>query len=170
MVEPVDGLAFIGPNPGDENVYVVTGDSGHGMTHGAIAGMLIADLIEGRQNPWATLYDPSRKSIGSLGSFAGENLNTAAQYADWLRRGDVGSADAIPADSGAIVREGLHLIACYRDATGYLHRRSAVCPHLRGIVRWNPAEKSWDCPCHGSRFDPTGRVLNGPANAPLATV
>ena len=87
-METIDGLAFIGRNPLDEdNVFIVTGDSGMGMTHGTIAGMLLTDLILGRENPWATLYDPSRKTLRAAGEFAKENLNVAAQYADWLTAG-----------------------------------------------------------------------------------
>lgn len=169
VLEPADGLAFIGKDPsGKQNVYIITGDSGHGLTHGTIAGTLIPDLILGVDNPWAKLYDPSRKSLRSLRTFAGENLNVAAQYADWLTGGEVASADEVAPGSGAVVREGLKKVAVYRDESGTLHRRSAVCTHLQGIVRWNDLEKSWDCPCHGARFDPKGRVLNGPAPMGLA--
>ncbi|MEX0718208.1 MAG: FAD-dependent oxidoreductase [Planctomycetaceae bacterium] len=168
-LEPIDGLAFIGRNPlDDENVFIVTGDSGMGMTHGTIAGILLTDLILGRENPWATLYDPSRKPLRALGEYVKDATNMAAQYTDWLMGGDVGSADEIPHDSGAILRRGLSKVAAYRDENGTLHERSAVCPHLGCVVRWNPAEKSWDCPCHGSRFDKLGKVFNGPANRDLA--
>ncbi len=169
VMEPVDGLAFIGHNPLDAgNVYTVTGDSGNGMTHGTIAGMLITDLILGRVNPWASLYDPGRITLRASAEFAKEAANTIAQYADWMTAGDVESADAIPKDSGAVVRSGAKKHAVYRDATGVLHARSAVCPHLGCIVAWNPAEKTWDCPCHGSRFDKFGEVINGPANVGLS--
>jgi glycine/D-amino acid oxidase-like deaminating enzyme/nitrite reductase/ring-hydroxylating ferredoxin subunit len=168
VMEPMDGLAFIGRNPLDaDNVYLVTGDSGNGMTHGTIAGMLITDQILGRHNPWAPLYDPGRVTLRATAEFAKENANVAAQYAEWLTKGDVESADAIANDSGAVIRRGAAKIACYRDATGALHERSAVCPHLGCIVQWNPAEKTWDCPCHGSRFDRFGEVINGPANVGL---
>jgi glycine/D-amino acid oxidase-like deaminating enzyme/nitrite reductase/ring-hydroxylating ferredoxin subunit len=167
IMDSADGLAFIGRNPGDPNIFIVTGDSGVGLTHGTIAGILIADLVQGRRNPWETLYDPSRKMIRAAADFARENLNMAAQYADWLTAGDVTNPGEIQPGSGAIVRDGLTKIAVYRDKVGTLHRSSAVCPHLGGIVAWNPIESSWDCPCHGSRFDPYGQVLNGPAAAPL---
>ena len=168
VMEPVDGLAFIGHNPLDaDNVYTVTGDSGNGMTHGTIAGMLLTDLILGRHNPWAALYDPGRITLRASAEFAKENVNVAAQYADWVTKGDVPSVDDIPKDSGAVVRRGASKVAVYRDATGALHERSAVCPHLGCIVAWNPAEKTWDCPCHGSRFDKFGEVMNGPANGGL---
>jgi Rieske Fe-S protein len=94
----------------------------------------------------------------------------AVQYADWLTPGDVSSADEVEPDSGAIVRRGLEKIAVYRDASGALHQRSAVCPHLGCIVHWNPGEQTWDCPCHGSRFDARGHVINGPANRDLLLV
>jgi glycine/D-amino acid oxidase-like deaminating enzyme/nitrite reductase/ring-hydroxylating ferredoxin subunit len=171
VMEPVDGLAFIGHNPLDaDNVYTVTGDSGNGMTHGTIAGMLITDQILGRVNPWTSLYDPGRITLRASGEFAKEAANTAAQYADWVTAGDVESVDDIPKDSGAVVRSGASKLAVYRDATGAVHERSAVCPHLGCIVAWNPAEKTWDCPCHGSRFDKFGEVINGPANAGLARI
>ena len=168
VMEPVDYLGFIGRNPGDEgDVFIATGDSGQGMTHGTIAGMLIADLVAGREHPWARLYDPSRRSLRAAREFARENLNVAAQYRDYITPGDVTSVDEIPRGSGAIVRRGRHKLAVYRDDHGVLHERSAVCPHLYCIVDWNSAEKTWDCPCHGSRFDAMGNVVNGPAAAPL---
>ena len=164
VMQPVDGLAFIGRNPMDEpNVYIATGDSGNGMTHGTIAGILLTDLIHGRENAWSTLYEPSRKTLGALGTFAKEALNMAAQYADWVTPGDVKEDVLIPPGSGAVVRHGLKKIAVYCDDAGQLHERSAVCPHLGGIVAWNHSEQTWDCPCHGSRFDKFGKVLNGPA-------
>jgi len=168
VMEPVDGLAYIGQNPGDENVFIVTGDSGMGMTHGTIAGLLLRDLILDRPNPWAGLYDPARKRLRAAMEYAAENLNTAVQYADWLGGSDTPSIAAIPPGSGAIVRDGLTKLAVYRDPDGALHTRSAVCPHLSCIVHWNPGEQTWDCPCHGSRFDPYGRVVNGPAMSDLA--
>jgi glycine/D-amino acid oxidase-like deaminating enzyme/nitrite reductase/ring-hydroxylating ferredoxin subunit len=167
VLEPVDSLAFIGRNPGDENVYIATGDSGHGMTHGTIAGILLTDLILGRDNPWAPLYDPARVRLRAAGTFAQENLNVAAQYADWATGGDVSSVNDIAPGTGAVLRSGLHKLAVYRDEQGVLHERSAVCPHLGCIVNWNATERTWDCPCHGSRFDPYGQVLNGPANENL---
>jgi len=168
IVEPVDSLAYIGRDPSSgDNVYIATGDSGNGLTHGTIAGMLITDLILGHHNDWAGLYDPARSARHGARDFVRENLNTASQYIDWLSRGDVRSEDQILPGQGAVVRHGVHLLAVYRDEAGHCHHRSAVCPHLRGIVSWNHAEKSWDCPAHGSRFDCLGRVINGPANVDL---
>ena len=171
VMEPVDGLAFIGRNPGDaDNIYIATGDSGMGMTHGTIAGLLITDLITGRESPWASLYDPARQPVRAAGEFVRENLNVVAQYTDWVTSGDVETEQDIRQDSGAILRDGLTKIAAYRDAQGVLHKCSAVCPHLNCIVAWNHSEKTWDCPCHGSRFDRLGKVLNGPATSDLSPI
>ncbi len=170
IMETVDYLSFTGRNPMDkDNVFIHTGDSGMGLTHGTIAGMLLCDLVLGRRNPWAELYDPARKTVGAAREYTSENLNVARQYADWLTGGDVKSVDEIPRDHGAVMRRGLHKIAVYRDAQGMLHERSAACPHLGCVVQWNRAEKTWDCPCHGSRFDCRGKVISGPANRDLAS-
>lgn len=170
VMEPVDYMGFIGRNPGDagKNVYIATGDSGQGITHGTIAGMLITDLITDRESTWESLYDPSRVSLKAAREFARENLNVAAQYRDYVTPGEVSSSAEIPRGSGAIIRRGAQKIAAYRDGDGTVHERSAVCTHLYCIVDWNSIEKTWDCPCHGSRFDPMGNVVNGPAVAPLA--
>jgi glycine/D-amino acid oxidase-like deaminating enzyme/nitrite reductase/ring-hydroxylating ferredoxin subunit len=168
VMETVDYLAFIGRNPGDDHIYVVTGDSGMGLTHGTIAGLILSDLITGRPNPWTALYDPARKTVKTARDFTSENLNVARQYAKWLAPAEVSSVDEIAPDSGAIMRRGLSKIAVYRDAHGELHKRKAACPHLGCIVQWNASEKTWDCPCHGSRFDAHGTVINGPANRDLA--
>jgi glycine/D-amino acid oxidase-like deaminating enzyme/nitrite reductase/ring-hydroxylating ferredoxin subunit len=169
VMEPADSLAFIGRNPGDRsNVFVATGDSGNGMTHGTIAGILITDLIQGRENEWAELYDPGRKSLRALPDYVKENVVSTAGYATWAKGGDASSAEAIPPGEGAVLRHGLRKVAVYRDASGGLRELSAVCPHLGCIVEWNSGEKTWDCPCHGSRFAPDGHVINGPANAGLA--
>jgi Rieske Fe-S protein len=170
-MESIDGLAYIGRNPLDENnVYVVTGDSGMGMTHGTIAGMLLTDLILGRENPWEALYDPSRKNVAAAGPFLKENLNVANQYLDWVTPGEVESTDRIALGTGAVIRRGMAKIAACRDDDGKLTELSAVCPHLGCVVHWNNAERSWDCPCHGSRFHADGEVINGPANENLSPV
>ncbi|MES1980951.1 MAG: FAD-dependent oxidoreductase [Pseudomonadota bacterium] len=169
VMEPADGVAFLGRNPmDDKHVYIITGDSGTGMTHCTAGAMLVTDLICGRSNPWTGLYDPSRKPIHGLSEFVKEQANVMVQYGDWLNGGEVDSVSDIPPDSGAIVRDGLTKLAIYRDTKGELVSLSAVCTHLGCIVSWNSAEKTWDCPCHASRFDVTGKVLHGPAITPLA--
>jgi glycine/D-amino acid oxidase-like deaminating enzyme/nitrite reductase/ring-hydroxylating ferredoxin subunit len=169
VLEPVDCLGFIGRNPMDEpNVFVATGDSGQGMTHGTIAGMIITDLIIGRRNPWTQLYDPSRQS-GSrdLGEFVKDGANIALQYVKWLTPGESSEEETLQAGCGRVIRRGATKVAIYRDEAGEIHECSAVCPHLGGIVSWNSEEKSWDCPVHGSRFDRFGAVINGPAKSNL---
>lgn len=168
VMEPVDGLAFIGRNPLDaDNVYIATGDSGQGMTHGTIAGMLLSDLIQGRKNPWEDLYSPSRIRLRSLPEYASENINVAGQYADYMTAGDIKSESELRPGEGAIMRDGVSKIAMHRDENGNVHKLSAVCPHLGCIVAWNSTEQTWDCPCHGSRFSAEGRVYQGPANNDL---
>ncbi len=169
-VEDLRGFT-IGATDGDIGIVqrnVVTGDSGMGMTHGTIAGILLTDLIMGRACSWTPLYDPSRKTIGASLEYARENVNVAAQYLGaFLGGGDVGSLDEIARGHGAIIRRGMSKFAVYRDEHGTLHERSAVCPHLGCIVSWNSAETTWACPCHGSSFDRYGRVIHGPANRDL---
>jgi glycine/D-amino acid oxidase-like deaminating enzyme/nitrite reductase/ring-hydroxylating ferredoxin subunit len=168
VMESMDGLGFIGPLHAGGRLYVVTGDSGNGYTHGTIGGLLLADLIAGRPNVWSETYDPSRIRLRALPTAAGENLNVARQLGDWVRGGDARDVEEIPPGGGAVVRHGLSPLAVYRDPDGGMHARSAVCPHLGCLVRWNAGERTWDCPCHGSRFDPGGHVLNGPAHRDLA--
>ena len=140
------------------------------MTHGTIAGILLCDMIMGRQNDWASIYDPARVNLRALGEFAKENLNVAAQYMDLVVAGDVDTVDEIKPNSGAVMSRGLKKIAAYRDPSGTIHEMSAVCRHLGCIVNWNSLEKSWDCPCHGSRYDALGHVTQGPANDDLEEV
>ena len=137
------------------------------MTHGTIAGILLTDLIMDRENPWAGIYDPSRKTLIAIKDFAKENVNVAAQYVEVLTPGKVDSIDEIPRGEGAVLRSGLTKVAVYRDEQGTIHSMSAICVHLGCIVTWNASEKTWDCPCHGSRFDAVGTVINGPANEDL---
>jgi glycine/D-amino acid oxidase-like deaminating enzyme/nitrite reductase/ring-hydroxylating ferredoxin subunit len=167
ILEPADGLAYIGALPGHEHVFVVTGDSGNGLTHGAIAGLMLPAAIHGRGHAWERLYRPGRSRVHGLATMARESAASNAPYADWMRGGDVASLDEIPRGHGATIRRGLHVIAAYRDDRGNCHLRNARCTHLSGVVRWNEVEKSWDCPCHGSRFDGYGHVMNGPAPVDL---
>ena len=168
VFEPVDGLGLIGRNPGDQNVFIATGFAGNGMTHAAVAGALLCDLIQGRPNAWTEIYDPSRITLRSAGEYVRENVSGARHYAEHLTPGEVESPDDIAPGAGAVVRDGLRKLAVYRDTAGTLHACSAVCTHLGCLVAWNSGEGTWDCPCHGSRFATDGRVLTGPANQPLA--
>ena len=164
VMEPVDGLAFLGRNPLDHNnVFIITGDSGNGMTHCTIGGLIITDQIMQRENPWEKLYSPSRINFKSAGRFLKENLNVVAQYSDHLHSHPFESIEYLEWGEGGVFKQGFKQIAAYKNREGRLELYSAVCPHLGGIVNWNSAEKSWDCPCHGSRFDAHGKVLEGPA-------
>jgi Rieske Fe-S protein len=109
-------------------------------------------------------------TLRATGEFLKENLNVAGQYADWATKSEVGSYDEILPGTGAVVRRGVKKVAVFRDDQGAIHERSAVCTHLYCIVDWNSVERTWDCPCHGSRFDPYGAVVNGPAITPLREV
>jgi glycine/D-amino acid oxidase-like deaminating enzyme/nitrite reductase/ring-hydroxylating ferredoxin subunit len=168
VMEPVDSLAFIGKNPGDDNIYIVTGDSGNGITHGTIAGIMIADMVAGKGNQWEQIYDPSRINSASAKEFLEENLNVAKQYKDLFTGDDDRKEELLPLNCGTVIRSGIKKIALYRDDFGELHAYSAVCPHLKCVVHWNKDEKSFDCPCHGSRFTCYGKVVNGPANVDLS--
>jgi glycine/D-amino acid oxidase-like deaminating enzyme/nitrite reductase/ring-hydroxylating ferredoxin subunit len=163
VMEPLDGIAYLGRNPGSRNVYVITGDSGDGISHATIGAMLVSDLILGRQNRWLPVYDPGRKPLRKALHFVREQANIAAQYADWVSSGEIPDIAMIAPGEGALVRIGLRKLAVYRDEEGALFCHSATCPHLGCIVHWNTSERSWDCPCHGSRFDAYGGVLHGPA-------
>lgn len=166
VLEPVDSLGFLGRNPGDENIYIITGDSGNGMTHATIGAMIITDLIDGVENPWTAVYDPSRITLHTIGDFLKEATNMAAQYADWFTS-DHEKAENLTTGQGTVISSGLSKIALYRDDQNELHAFSAVCPHLGCVVQWNADEQSFDCPCHGSRFSHDGTVINGPAGKGL---
>ena len=169
--EPVDSLGFIGLDAsGKDNVYIITGDSGHGMTHGTIGGMLCTDLITGKENPWVELYDPNRISLGGAPGFFRNVGTMLGKLGSYLTPGELGAEDQIQPGQGAVLRQGLTKVAAYRDDDGVLHKLSATCTHVGCIVDWNPLEKSWDCACHGSRFATDGTVLNGPAMSPLKPV
>jgi glycine/D-amino acid oxidase-like deaminating enzyme/nitrite reductase/ring-hydroxylating ferredoxin subunit len=170
VMEPADGVAYFGRNPADDsNVFIITGDSGTGMTHCTAGAMAVTDLLMGRSNPWADLYAPDRSAVHALGEFVTEQANTLSYYKDLVTPGDVQGADDIPPGEGAVIRQGATKLAVYRDEASVLHVRSAICTHLGCVVSWNRAERSWDCPCHSSRFAVDGEVLHGPANAPLAS-
>jgi glycine/D-amino acid oxidase-like deaminating enzyme/nitrite reductase/ring-hydroxylating ferredoxin subunit len=171
VMESVDGLAYLGKNPmDDDNVYVITGDCGDGMTNSTIGALLITDQIMGRENPWEKLYSPSRISLMATKEYLKENLNVAIQYLDWLDPKLNTNLESLKNDSGVVFRKGGKMVAAYKNEEGSVEYMSAACPHLAGIVNWNSSEKSWDCPCHGSRFDCHGKVMEGPAISNLKPV
>lgn len=166
-----DRVPYIGRMPGhDDRVYVATAFRKWGMTHGTVAAMVIRDLVAGRDNPWLELYDATRiapkqsikavisENVSAVKHFLGDRLG--AEHADAVSRLQPGE--------GTVVRIDGRDVAAYRDDDGTLRAVSAVCTHLGCLVNFNPAERSWDCPCHGSRFAADGAVLEGPAVDDLA--
>jgi glycine/D-amino acid oxidase-like deaminating enzyme/nitrite reductase/ring-hydroxylating ferredoxin subunit len=169
VVEPVDGLPYIGRNSLEARVFVATGFSGNGMTGGTLAAMLLSDLVLGKENPWASLYQATRVKPLGLPEWVKENVDYPLHLiADRLKRAGAKGVDEVPKGEGRVVTVEGKKLAAYRDEQGTLKTLSAVCTHMACTVRWNPAERSWDCPCHGARFDVDGEVLNGPAIQPLA--
>lgn len=165
VLEPHDGLAYIGRDRGASHLWMVTGTSGSGMTYGMIAATILTDLWSGRKNAWAELYDPSRKTRKSQ---AGPGPNAEeSETGDDAEDAKPRTVASIRRGEGAIVRKSGHAYAVYRDERGTLTRVSAKCTHLGCTVTWNSAEKTWDCPCHGSRFDRHGGVVTGPAKDDL---
>jgi glycine/D-amino acid oxidase-like deaminating enzyme/nitrite reductase/ring-hydroxylating ferredoxin subunit len=168
VMEPVDYAPYIGRNPGNRQVYISTCDSGEGLTTGVVAGMLLRDLILGRDNAWVPTYAPERVTVRAAGQYVSENLTMVTNFAEYVTGGDVSSVDELKPGQGAVIRKGREKIAAYRDPGGTLHLRSAVCTHANCIVHWNSFETCWDCPCHGSHFSVDGEPINGPAIFPLA--
>jgi nitrite reductase/ring-hydroxylating ferredoxin subunit len=172
IIEPVDGLPYIGRNAMSSHLHVATGYAGNGMTFGVLAGMMLSDQIRGRANKYADLYAATRITpLASAADFLTENLDFPRYLlADRLTSVDVdsGSPEALARGEGGLFAIGGQKYAVCRDSEGQLHTLSPVCTHLACDVRWNGAERTWDCPCHGSRFSPDGRVINGPAVADLS--
>jgi glycine/D-amino acid oxidase-like deaminating enzyme/nitrite reductase/ring-hydroxylating ferredoxin subunit len=169
VIETPDGLPYIGPTA--EHQYSATGYSGNGLTFGTLAAMMISDAILGRSNPWVELFEPNRKALkNGLWEYIKEN----ADYPYYMIRsrfaGPGRSLRAVKRGHGMIIERDGSTVAAYRDSSGTVTLRSAVCTHMGCTVAWNQAERTWDCPCHGSRFKPTGEVLSGPAETPLPEV
>lgn len=161
----VDGLPFVGRSHGGDNVFVATGFGKWGMTNGTLAAAVIADLILGRDNPYAEMFDPTRIAPKNAPlKFSIENAKIAAHLVgDRILHPSRGNLDNLSPGEALVENKPFAPMAAYRDDEGHLHKVSATCTHLGCRVRWNDAERSWDCPCHGSRFDIDGRVLQGPA-------
>jgi hypothetical protein len=170
VLEPVDYMPFSGRNPGNHRIYVHTGDSGQGMTNGVAGALTIAALLFDQKAHFADVLDPSRKPMAgtSIADFVKGRLEDVKNLSEYVTGGEIGSADQLKPGEGAIIRRGTAKIAAYRDEDGTLVERSASCTHVGCIVHWNPLEKCWDCPCHGSQFQPDGTVINAPAIRPLA--
>ncbi len=167
VYETVDGMPYIGHDPGHtKNVYVATGMSGVGISESALAALLLSDLIAGKENVLKSIYEPTRVTIGAAGEFLKENISTASQYFEHFGSAAAELNDIAPGE-GEVISKGLHKVAVFRAENGSAISCTAICPHMKAVVRWNSLEKSWDCPAHGSRFDSCGKVLDGPANHDL---
>jgi glycine/D-amino acid oxidase-like deaminating enzyme/nitrite reductase/ring-hydroxylating ferredoxin subunit len=167
---PVDGVPYVGrlTRRGD-HIYVATAFKKWGMTNGTAAAMILSDLILGRSNPWAELFDSKRlKPVASAAKFAQENSSVARHFfGDRVNRGARADPNELAPGEGRLLNVGGRKTAAYRDEAGVLHRLSPVCTHMGCHVSWNSAERSWDCPCHGSRFSGEGVVIQGPATRDL---
>ena len=170
VIETPDGLPYIGPTA--ERQYVATGFAGNGLTFGTLGAMMMADAILNRANPWAELFDTSRKVLGrGLWDYVKENVDYPYyKIRDRFAGADTRALRTVKRGEGRIVERNGEKVAAYRDPSGAVTMRSAVCTHMGCVVGWNTAEKTWDCPCHGSRFKATGQVISGPAQSPLAKV
>lgn len=167
VYEPADYVGFIGKSPEHERVFLVTGDSGQGITTGVASALILRDLVGGRSNPWAELYDPERKIARGIVEYVKENVDAAKHWVDTLAGGEVDSVDAIAPGDGALVKIEGKTVAAYRSPEGALTTRLAACTHAGCTVHWNPFERCWDCPCHGSQFAADGGPLQAPAVSPL---
>jgi glycine/D-amino acid oxidase-like deaminating enzyme/nitrite reductase/ring-hydroxylating ferredoxin subunit len=168
VLDTIDYAAFIGRNPGSQNIYVHTGDSGQGITHGVAGSLINSALIVGENPRWQEVYEPTRKTPSGVSNYLRENLTAVKNFAEYLAPGELHSMDELKPDHGAIVRQGLTKIAAYRDGQGTLYARSAACTHIGCHLHWNSFEVCWDCPCHGSQFAVDGTALNAPAISSLA--
>jgi Rieske Fe-S protein len=170
VIETNDGLPFIGET--SKKQFAATGYAGNGMTFGTLAAMMAHDCATGRRNPWRDLFDPSRAKVrGGTWDYIKEN----ADYPYYLIRDrfigpDAKSLRAVRPGEGNIIEIAGQKVAAYRSEKGTTTLLSPVCTHLGCHVKWNESESTWDCPCHGSRFTPTGKVLSGPAETPLEQI
>ena len=170
VIETVDGLPYIGTTA--DHQYVATGFGGNGMTFGSLAGVMIADALAGRKNPWTELFEPGRAALRrGVWEYIKENID----YPYYKMRSRFAGAESrsvrsVRSGEGRVIEHGGAKVAVYRGPDGALTMRSAICTHMGCVVAWNETEHTWDCPCHGSRFTASGEVISGPADAPLDPV
>lgn len=165
VVETVDGLPFIGPTSGTQ--FIATGFSGDGMTFGTVAALMARDWIRGDESDWAKLFDPSRRCASVAMEYLKENKEFPIRMITDRLHIEDGDPEALRPGEAAVLDHGGKRVAASREANGTLHVCSAICPHLGCVVAWNSAERTWDCPCHGSRFKEDGSVIAGPAEKDL---
>jgi glycine/D-amino acid oxidase-like deaminating enzyme/nitrite reductase/ring-hydroxylating ferredoxin subunit len=164
-----DKIPYIGQlTPISRNLYVATGFSLWGMSNGTLSGMILSDLILGKENPWAQLYDSTRATPFITPESVKQNLDVGTRWiGDRIKDLFTSDSEGLSREQGTVINRNGEKIALYKDSQGNLQEMSAVCPHLGCIVNWNNAEKSWDCPCHGARFSCEGKVLRAPATKDL---
>ena len=172
--EPADGLPYIGHMPGSAkgNIYVATGFGGNGMTWSHVSALLLSDMLTGVQSPYEELFAPGRiKPVAGFTAFVKENADVAKEFVKgYFTREKLESLSDIAHGEGKVVTYEGEKIALYKDAGGQLHAISPVCTHMKCNVAWNTTEQSWDCPCHGARFDCDGNVMTGPASKGLEKI
>lgn len=167
VIEPIDSIAFIGKNPLDSpNVYIATSESGNGTTYGTISGMVISELIIKNKSLLEEIYSPRRKPYSNLKQYLKDNLKVVFHYIKSIFPVQSATSEKLkilPNECGTIFQDGLKKYAYYKDQKGNIHKFAARCTHLGCLISWNDNEKTWDCPCHGSRYSCLGEVINGPA-------
>ena len=166
---PADELPYIGRWHGRDNVYLATGFAADGLVWGALGGTILGDLILGRDNRWHERFDARRFTpVKSAKQWAKENVSVASHFIPgYLSVDKLGSLDEVAPGQGKVATLEGEKVAIYRDADGTVSVLSAVCPHMKCLVHWNGIESTWDCSCHGSRFDTRGEVIEGPSYHPL---
>jgi glycine/D-amino acid oxidase-like deaminating enzyme/nitrite reductase/ring-hydroxylating ferredoxin subunit len=169
VIETPDGLPYIGEIV--ERQFVATGFAGNGMTFGTLGGMMAVDAVLGKKNPWRDLFDVNRKKLSSAWDYLKENVD----YPYYYLKGKLAAAEGskredVERGEGKILKVDGQRVAAYRDQHGKMTMLSPVCTHMGCIVHWNQADSTWDCPCHGSRFQATGEILAGPAETPLEEI
>lgn len=165
--EPTDGLPFIGKVGSKENVWIGTGFSGTGLTLGTAAGSMLADLITGKSNNLTEELSPGRFNITSAGKVISEGTTTAGNLAERVLPAQKINADTLQPGEGAVGKVDGKFAAVCRDRSGCVHTHSPICTHMGGVVQWNQAEQTWDCPVHGGRFSASGERLYGPPEKEL---
>jgi glycine/D-amino acid oxidase-like deaminating enzyme/nitrite reductase/ring-hydroxylating ferredoxin subunit len=169
---PYDHLPVIGRyHPRTSRLFVTSGYMKWGLTSATFGALILRDLINGRENVWAARFDPNRLTLGRTPKIAQLGAKFSADFVgDRITPAEASSVDAVPPGEGRVVRDGVGKIGVFRDDDGAVHAVSLRCTHLGCLLRYNGAERSWDCPCHGSRFDVDGNVLEGPAVSPLESL
>ena len=170
--ESPDGLPYIGQLPGHEKIYVATGYGGNGMPYSHVAALSLKRTICNEENPYQDLYDPNRlKPVAGFSNFVSHNADVVKQFASKFFSGeDLKELGELATNEGKIVKYKDEKLAIFKDENGAVHALSPICTHVGCEVKWNNAERSWDCPCHGTRYSYDGRVMTGPAVKNLAKV